>query len=160
MFILGSASYFESLIWNYFVFGTLVRYQTDFSKMTQNCKEMMKKDDKDNPWDVKSLDVFYNYNCPECDFKDSDRLVFRDHAIYEHAQAKLIWSQHEVFTKASVSYSNKGWTMNWESESDVGEDSENNITSWESKFVPDPPCQGNYINVRWVTEFLFWRGQN
>jgi hypothetical protein len=50
--------------------------------------------------------------------------------------------------------------MDWESESDVGEDSENNITSWESKFVPDPPCQGNYINVRWVTEFLFWRGQN
>jgi hypothetical protein len=44
LFILGSASYFESLIWNYFVFGTLVRYQTDFSKMTQNCKEMMKKD--------------------------------------------------------------------------------------------------------------------
>ena len=31
--------------------------------------------------------------------------------------------------------------MDWESESDVGEDSENNITSWESKFEPDPPCQ-------------------
>ena len=46
----------------------------------------------------------------------------------------------------------KGWTMDWESESDVGEDSENNITSWESKFVPDPLSQGNYINVRWVME--------
>ena len=46
----------------------------------------------------------------------------------------------------------KGWTMDWESESDVGEDSENNITSWESKFVPDPLFQGNYINVRWVME--------
>ena len=33
--------------------------------------------------------------------------------------------------------------MDWESESDVGEDSENNITNWESKFVPDPPSQGN-----------------
>ena len=88
MFILGSASYFESLIWNYFAFGTLVRNQTDFLKMNQNCKEMMKKDE-DNPWDVNSLDVFRNYNCPECDFKDSDRLVFRDHAIYEHALGGL-----------------------------------------------------------------------
>ena len=37
----------------------------------------------------------------------------------------------------------KGWTMDWESESDVGEESENNITNWESKFVPDPLSEGN-----------------
>ena len=144
---------FDLELCRYFVFFTLVRNQTDCSKMTQ---EMMKKDEKDNPWDVNSLDVFCNYNCPECDFKDSNRLVFRDHAVYEHAQAKLIWSQHEVFTKASVSYSNKGWTMDWESESDVGEDSDNNITSWESEFVPDglpdSPCQDSEKKTLQVLE--------
>ena len=84
MFILGSASYFQSKN-----LGHIVRNQKDCSKMTQNCKEIMKKDVKDNPWDVNSLDVFCNYNCPECGFKDPDRLVFRDHAIYEHSLGGL-----------------------------------------------------------------------
>ncbi len=40
--------------------------------------------------------------------------------------------------------------MDWESESDVGEESENNIINWESKFVPEPLSEGNV----WITLVL------
>ena len=39
---------------------------------------------KDNPWDVKSLDAFCIYQCPECDYQHEEMKSFRDHAIYEH----------------------------------------------------------------------------
>ena len=39
---------------------------------------------KENPWKVKSINVFSYLNCPECDFDTQDEAFLADHAVEEH----------------------------------------------------------------------------
>ena len=45
-------------------------------------------EDKYNPWDVKSLDDFLFYCCPECDHKSITKSVFIKHAVNNHPRSQ------------------------------------------------------------------------
>ena len=55
-----------------------------FEAPSRDFNEMLVENQKFNPWDVKSLDIFCVYHCPECDYQQADQKMFRDHAIYIH----------------------------------------------------------------------------
>ena len=42
----------------------------------------------ENPWQVPSLDEFLYYCCPECDLKTKEHILFFEHAVKIHEQAK------------------------------------------------------------------------
>ncbi len=44
----------------------------------------------DNPWNVTNLSEFCYFFCPECDFKEKNQILFRNHAIETHRKARLI----------------------------------------------------------------------
>jgi hypothetical protein len=46
------------------------------------------KFDSFEPWDVKNLDEFAIFKCPECDFVGKNRLIFRNHAISQHPKVR------------------------------------------------------------------------
>ena len=55
-----------------------------------------------NPWQVPSLDEFLYYCCPECDMKTKEHILFFEHAVKIHEQAKDVLCSSEgenVFTK-------------------------------------------------------------
>ena len=41
-----------------------------------------------SPIDLKDLTIFQNYNCPRCDFKTSDRILFKTHVVKSHEYIK------------------------------------------------------------------------
>ena len=45
---------------------------------------------KFNPWDVKSLEDFHFYCCPECPSKTSDKTDFIKHAVIAHPHSRSI----------------------------------------------------------------------
>ena len=61
-----------------------------FEAPSRDFNEMLVEDEKFNPWDVKSLDVFCVYHCPECDYQQADQKMFRDHAIYIHDLVRFL----------------------------------------------------------------------
>ena len=50
------------------------------------------EDKKTNPWNVKNLDSFQFYNCPECSYRNENRIDFRNHAIYKHPMVRNIFN--------------------------------------------------------------------
>ena len=44
-----------------------------------------------NPWEVKNIEAFSFYCCPECDFKSKDRDRFKRHAIESHTKSKAFF---------------------------------------------------------------------
>ena len=42
-----------------------------------------------NPWEVKNIEAFSFYCCPECDFKSKDGDHFKRHAIESHNKSIL-----------------------------------------------------------------------
>ena len=45
-------------------------------------------EDKYHPWDVKSLEEFRNYCCPECPAKYVNKTDFIKHAVSAHPQSQ------------------------------------------------------------------------
>ena len=44
-----------------------------------------------NPWQVKNIEAFSFYCCPECDFKSKDGDHFKRHAIESHNKSKVFF---------------------------------------------------------------------
>ena len=42
----------------------------------------------ENPWNVKNLDEFLFYWCPECDQKDPSKVTFVQHALDNHPNSR------------------------------------------------------------------------
>ena len=45
-------------------------------------------EDKYNPWDVKSLEEFRYYCCPECPSKNANKTDFIKHAVIAHTESQ------------------------------------------------------------------------
>ena len=45
-------------------------------------------EEEENPWAVEDVNVFLNYNCPECDYKNQDLSVFSVHALENHINSR------------------------------------------------------------------------
>ena len=43
--------------------------------------------DKDNPWLVDNIQAFSYLNCPECDFKVKEEILFQYHALKNHPKS-------------------------------------------------------------------------
>jgi hypothetical protein len=56
-----------------------------------------------NPWDLKSLDDFLYYNCPECVFKSIDSDTFLNHADLHPLASQFVNSSHDT----------KGFSVKW-----------------------------------------------
>ena len=84
-------------------------------------------DVEDNPWNVTNLNEFCFFLCPECDFKEKNQILFRNHAIETHRKARLILKASKTLQYSDFSPVNPtmGWSYNWEGEmddeSDIGE---------------------------------------
>ena len=54
--------------------------------------EIMDLEKKPNLWAVENPSVFLKYHCPECDFQDSKLELFTDHALANHENAIVLFS--------------------------------------------------------------------
>ena len=97
-------------------------------------------DVEDNPWNVTHLNEFCFFLCPECDFKEKNQILFRNHAIETHRKARLILKASKRLQYSDFSPVNPtmGWSYNWEGEmddeSDIGE-SETTAKDWENEEI-------------------------
>ena len=62
-----------------------------------------------NPWEVKNIETFSFYCCPECDFKSKDGDHFKRHAMEIHNKSKVNISHNllpiiNLTTHTSLSY--------------------------------------------------------
>jgi len=60
-----------------------------------------------NPWQGKDLSAFLRYCCPECKFYDDDLQLFSEHAIQNHTNATVFFSEeidNELKTDIKIEY--------------------------------------------------------
>ena len=50
-------------------------------------KDVQKKFQSENPWNINSIYKFQYFNCPTCEFKNNSKQVFIDHAFNVHKEA-------------------------------------------------------------------------
>ena len=49
-----------------------------------------------NPWSVDNASVFLKYCCPECDYKNEELLIFTNHALEKHVNARLLFTPDAI----------------------------------------------------------------
>ena len=54
--------------------------------------------DVDNPWQVESIEAFYVFKCPECNFDAKEEIMFQNHAVENHPLSGLLFGKAEVET--------------------------------------------------------------
>ena len=64
-----------------------------------------------NPWEVKNIEAFSFYCCPECDFKSKVRDYFKRHAMESHNKSKIFFTMSKSennINKDTLKYENEG----------------------------------------------------
>ena len=104
-----------------------------YDESTDEDSEMSTEEVEDNgngnnPWDVKNLNDFCFFICPECNHTEKDSIAFRNHALQSHKKARLFLKDSLIEEKLEPLNdfgNNLGWSYNWEgeldAESDIGE---------------------------------------
>ena len=63
-----------------------------------------------NPWEVKNIEAFSFYCCPECDFKSKVRSYFKRHAMESHNKSKIFFKMlksENTINKDTLEYKNE-----------------------------------------------------
>ena len=89
--------------WNYLLtkpqFKKFFGAQIKITEQTTSAMETLEADCDDMevvvPIDLSDLSIFEAFNCPNCDFKSKDRILFKTHVIenHEHVKGELtVWN--------------------------------------------------------------------
>jgi hypothetical protein len=52
--------------------------------------------DVDSPWQVESIEAFYVFKCPECNFDAKEEIMFQNHAVENHPLSGILFGTPEV----------------------------------------------------------------
>ena len=59
-----------------------------------------------NPWKVESIEAFYSFLCPECDFNSKEGTFFQDHAIKNHPLSLVLFENSNESKFNNANYRN------------------------------------------------------